>query len=780
MDQLAHRWTRQQRTVFWSVGALTWLWAAVITFYVDRAVGADETGLFNAVYTFLTDGAIAYPLHGQPHFMTVHPPTHYLLLGALMKSGLTLFEAAGVPIVALLAVIIGAAGYGRFSLPFALGIVLGAFSANVIWADYYTVRPDLHLTLAWLAGLVMLEGGRNREWSPPWLCAGSALCVYAATLHYWGAASVATPLVYGGALLLARRHRLVRIAPRAVAIAIGGCAVGLPYLLLFVIPCWDQILTMLRSVQGDGGISSAIQRHFDAYTELALRTWYGSASRLLVSALVYPVLAFHVPAALCAAVVLVAMRYPVLAIAGLMLPLFVLLVSQGKPMFYYTPEMTLYLIAVYALCLSALQAWATRGPWLSRAAAYAAGALVVIGSLAAVPTTAGPTVQWEQGVQDLDVSRAAAFDVVGEDALVGMISLATWYSAGARYVWYAANELTEVNRAGGNLDEYLAAMDAFVIDMDYWHALPDLAPLGTWYMDRRLSLTGFVLPTTRLDRNQVNLFVSTRVPVKVRGYFLDSDGIRVFEQSDTGAAAFSVWQCRTVLGHRVPPAFYQFHFAYDAAPSITSRTMLLVGSSWDSMSAVEESTRSIGCQRRDVVRGELKPVDRRTLIAALRQKDGRIAVSTTFSEAVAASLAREGGGTEGRAANVTINWSKAGVYTPEGTVKDRRLPVLIKPPAVAWGYGAVMPLELRHDAAKTLLIQVKARVVRGSAGFGLVNDRADAFVARVFRDASATPVTISLVVPANTRFGPLIIQNGGQGDDSLVELVSVVAVELDR
>jgi len=60
----------------------------------------------------------------------------------------------------------------------------------------------------------------------------------------------------------------------------------------------------------------------------------------------------------------------------------------------------------------------------------------------------------------------------------------------------------------------------------------------------------------------------------------------------------------------------------------------------------------------------------------------------------------------------------------------------------------------------------------------VLNERQDAFVARTFRNSSDGPVTINLVVPANTSFGPLVIQNGGISDPVSVELQGLRAVEI--
>ena len=53
-------------------------------FYLPRAGGVDEMGLFNPVYMKLHYGRMTYPIHYQPDTMVVHPPLRYAEVAALM------------------------------------------------------------------------------------------------------------------------------------------------------------------------------------------------------------------------------------------------------------------------------------------------------------------------------------------------------------------------------------------------------------------------------------------------------------------------------------------------------------------------------------------------------------------------------------------------------------------------------------------------------------------------------------------------------------------------
>src|SRR5271154_7022996 len=65
--------------------------------FLDRSISFDEEGLYNPAYMMLHYARITYPIHGHFDDMVIHPPTHYLALAFLMKTGLSLFHAAAVP-----------------------------------------------------------------------------------------------------------------------------------------------------------------------------------------------------------------------------------------------------------------------------------------------------------------------------------------------------------------------------------------------------------------------------------------------------------------------------------------------------------------------------------------------------------------------------------------------------------------------------------------------------------------------------------------------------------
>src|SRR5688572_11280491 len=625
----------------------------------------------------------------------------------------------------------------------------------------------------------MLEAAKNHEWSPWRLAVGSALSVYAATLHYWGIAALAVPLVYACSLLLAcyRDWRFIR--QRLAWIAIGGLVVGVPFLLGFVVPRWQSIMGMIGSVQSDGGVATAIGRHRAAYAHLASTVTPNWQPRPVVTLLTYPLLTSQVPAVIAAVLTLVACRRFTFAAAGCVLPVFVLVYSQGKSLPYFTPELTLYFTGLF-MCVFFGAEWFIRRAArpVGRLAVVATGILVVA-SLFQVPSAAGRQRVWIWSPQGFEVGRAAAFDLVGPHALIGMVSLGPWYASGARYVWIGANELTVANRSGADVDRYLRAADAFVIDRDWWHALPDLAPLGSWYLERKLSLLGFVLPTFQSRQRDFTLFVTRHAPVGVRGYFLTSSGAQLFEQAADGDAAFSVWRCpRPVLARNVfSAAFYRFEFHYNGAPGLDSPVILMLGNQWDREDALEREANALSCRSRNIVRGRVSQIDASALLARLRQNGRPIQVATTFSDAVGSRVLSDGDEHTAARRRVSLNiaWDKAGIQAAPASIDRKQLPLVIHPPATRWAYGGVLPMHVEDRQSAGLLVQVRARILKGTAGIGIATKDQTDFVARSFRDASDEPATFNLIVPAGVDHGPLIVQNGQYDGKTDIELLSIDA-----
>jgi hypothetical protein len=579
-----------------------------LSVHMQRMIVFDEIGLQNPVYTFYTSGHMTYPLHGHPDFMVVHPPTHYAITAILMKLGLPLFAAAAVPVIALTAILAIVILTGPFSAVASVGLLLGYFVALTTWSEFYTLRPDLHVTAAWFAGLVTLESARLRGWSVGRLFLGSALAVLAAAVHYWGVSAILLPLIYSAVLI--RQRGFDQSWRQLLAVAAGGCLIGLPFLIWFVIPLYRPIMQMVAAVQGDGTPLDAFTRHLASYEAFAQRLPAGWSIRTLSSALSSPALLLGVPAVFVAVPLLAWNRQTrTLAFAGALLPLFVLFLSQGKQVGYtgyFTPEFILMFAGLLITLLTVLQR--TRPRIIGRTA-WTTGLIVIMSTLAfrGVPTSMGTAWAWTPRLDALEVLRGAAERVIGSRAVVAVTSAGVWFTGGGTFVWNAFNEVADANQKGKDVRALLAPMDAVVLDTNWWNARKDLAPMGIWYAEGLLHLKGFVLPNGQVTRHMMQLFLSTTPSERVHGFFLEDDRAREFVEDPGGADVLAVLVCnRTPDLDEFAPAYYRFSFAYDRQPAQASPSIVLLGMSVSE--ALEHALAVTGCVTRDNRRGRLSDV----------------------------------------------------------------------------------------------------------------------------------------------------------------------------
>jgi hypothetical protein len=614
----AGQWTRMERILFLAVSGTIGVLAYAYCFHMYRSIVFDEIGLHNPIYMYVATGKITYPMHGQPDFMTVHPPPHYILTALLVKAGLPVLKASAAPVFALTMLIPVLLYTGGFSFSSAVAFLLAVFLATFVWGEFYTIRPDLMVTYLWVAGLLALQGAKNHKWSPWRLFIGTALTVSAACMHYWGIAALAGVVVYGYALIRERRWQLSTTAKPLAAIAAGGLAIGLPFLMLFVIPRFPDILEMVGGVQGrvggPGGPIQAFQRHIKSYADLAPRVELDSWVRWLTSLLTAPLLYLRIPAALVG-VPLLALWHEMrtLAVAAAPLPLFVLFYSQSKQIGYtgyLMPEMIIYFAAVLLVLINvpAFLFYESARPMARIAAAILVCALTVV----QVPTSMGARFDWTPGLDLLEVSRGAAVTIVGRDGVVGNVSAGTWYTGGGQYVWNAFDDLVAANEKKFAIGDYLKPIDALVVDGNWWNEAPDLAPVSSWYLQHLLYLKGFVLPNTPATKeNFLLFFAAKREPAM--GYFIDKEKVVKFTQVANGEATFALLSCpETIDLSSLSTPFYKMSFAYMSEPQETAPQIVVLGVMGDDDLPDRIASQS-DCTVRDAIRGSLTDAPRNEL-----------------------------------------------------------------------------------------------------------------------------------------------------------------------
>lgn len=115
---------------------------------------------------------------------------------------------------------------------------------------------------------------------------------------------------------------------------------------------------------------------------------------------------------------------------------------------------------------------------------------------------------------------------------------------------------------------------------------------------------------------------------------------------------------------------------------------------------------------------------------------------------------------------------------------DSATPTRIVTPEGRWAYAAAVPLTIPADPALDIWVRVKAVVLRGEAGFGLLNRAGTAFQDRSFVAAGLEARTLYLEVADAADLGSLIVENatpdGGRAEIVLEEVTAVALPPLRR
>lgn len=463
--------------------------------FTYRSDFGDDLGLYNAIYMFQHFGDVTYPMQGQYESMTVHPPLHYFVVGLFAKSGFSVLHAAGMPLALLGAVSLAVVARSRMSGTAKIAVSSGFALAVLVYSPRAAVRPELHIVFAWFCGLVLLEAARLDDWDSRKLLAGSFFTAYASGLHYWaGAAALALP-IFLGFLLVTRGVRMA--ARKAVPMAAGALLFYVPYCVFFVIPDFQQIATMLRATDATGGgVAASMATHLALFDESVMLYSWGSYARI-GGALHLPIKQLGLSPILVTIPILLASRsLRGMALAGAALPLFVLaMVSRKAGLYYLSPELVLYLVAlVWAVLAAGDFVWrhsVGRVPRVPRVLLCVphillSVALGVILLQVAAWTRPGVGLSWHQ--DDWEVSRAANRSLLGDDALVGVNQVTMWYISGAsRLLWFTEWGLDWPKLQELRVDRF----DSLVI-LDDWFANQQKAlPWPSFYLDGQLQLRGF-------------------------------------------------------------------------------------------------------------------------------------------------------------------------------------------------------------------------------------------------------------------------------------------------
>jgi hypothetical protein len=444
-----------------------------------RRIYFDEIVLHNPIYMDLHYGKISCPAQSSFDTLVIHPPTLYLLVANLMKTGLSLFHAAGTLYVILFVLLCALVISSRLPFPVQIACIFGGYLGPFVWNEALLLRPDLMLVLSWLIGLVALESARLDDWSRWRLAIGGFFIVLPAATHYVAVATCAAVPLF--AFWIWKTSDRKHVLSRLYWLVGGAAAIGIPTLLFVFVPHSHQIVSFARSVNEHQPVGP-YAHHMQAYAlwhqaaEIAMR------SRPLSTLLTQPLYRYLIPAGLAAPLLLaLAPSTRGIALASLPHLLFLLFgarYTQVDYSGYYAPEISLYLIAVTSLVFSALFALVrlVRWRWLPVGFGVLASAGLAVATLKDVPSILGWRHHFTPGVYDLEIARAAGQNILGLDAAVGTTSPGVWFTGGAAVLYIFTPDITEAQSVECvDLRRYFSAFDAIVLD-----------PVNSWLITRSM------------------------------------------------------------------------------------------------------------------------------------------------------------------------------------------------------------------------------------------------------------------------------------------------------
>ncbi|NQU60334.1 MAG: hypothetical protein HQ512_04325 [Rhodospirillales bacterium] len=292
------------------------------------------------------------------------------------------------------------------------------------------------MSLFWFTGLFAMEKSRLDGWSWPSMFLGSLLIVLAASFHYIGLFFMASVPVY---CFLAYRELGWWRAKKVIgAAAAGGCLIGIPYLALFIIPNFEQIVDWLTKAENSNEHGSNPLRIF----------WFKVSSNAVRDLSWSPVeffrvfpgllMRWYVPLGLFAAAGFLMIRQT-RALAWAILPhmIFIYFIADKNQSTYIIPEYFFIFLLVFTASLLGIQRLLRRvrlSNWERPIMFGLCAALVGHLTATAPPFKYALKQIGNYQVHWMDVARAAGQRIVGTDAVIGEYS-AAFYMSGARY-WY--------------------------------------------------------------------------------------------------------------------------------------------------------------------------------------------------------------------------------------------------------------------------------------------------------------------------------------------------------
>lgn len=333
---------------------MTLIHLMIISIFIRRIVNIDEIGLYNAVYEIAKSNHFAYPAHGWPDSMVVHPPLHYLLVAVLNKI-LPLYYAEALPSILILVIAIFTLTMIRETYVY-LTLLVSLNAIFLVWSEFslftptFSLRPEIFHTSLIILSLSLLIIAIERKSKTASAFAGASF-ILAAFAHYpfwFSILGLFCLFAYSG------RSSVIRIAlaPIRSSFTIGAISTASLIIAFWVIPNREGIFYMISSAEATTlrGFLSNFDLHLD------LSRWLANAvsgvSLLHVIALVGSL----VPLAILSAPFLAASSTIGKVIGLLFLPgqLMVVLFVDRKWGYYLYPEIFLFIFSLIISILSVL------------------------------------------------------------------------------------------------------------------------------------------------------------------------------------------------------------------------------------------------------------------------------------------------------------------------------------------------------------------------------------------------------------------------------------------
>ena len=394
--------------------------------------------------------------------MIVHPPMHYFLIGQLMRFGMTLYYAEATPTLVMVLLCVFLIVRSPFTAPVKIGFLYGLWVSMAALSrtgvELFGMRPEGELNAAWLAGLILLESGRLKNWDPLRLFLGTLLMAYACTLHYYAGVGALGVVVY---LMWATWSLRRRAWKACLAIIAGGLLWSVPFALLFLWPNHVAILRFANSQETLNSFRDVLQAHWNQYGNWVNGHVGNFWLRIPVS--------LDIPLVLMSTPVLLSMACTRgIALAAMPLELFILL-AHHKHNYYFIHELALYAVAVGAGSLTMMDFLLLkqkRMPYARHAgwALFAISIAVSFWNLDRWSAGAPLNLTVQPQVHESEIARAAGRVILGGPYATVATRIASWYSSGGTYWYNPAPDLLwqRQSLAGFDAKAFFSHFDAVV------------------------------------------------------------------------------------------------------------------------------------------------------------------------------------------------------------------------------------------------------------------------------------------------------------------------------